>query len=45
MIRLQPFNFSEEKIGMIYIAAPEIPTRLLHRGGQEYEGEEKKKDS
>ena len=45
VIRLQPLNFLEEKINLIYIAAPGIPTRLLHRGGQECEEEEKKKGS
>jgi len=34
VICLQPFNFPEEKIDMICIAAPGVPTRLLHRGAR-----------
>ena len=34
MIRLQPLNFSKEKINLICIAAPGIPTQLLHRGAR-----------
>ena len=31
MIRLQPLNFSKEKINLTHIAALGVPTRLLHR--------------
>jgi len=32
VIRLQPLNFSKEKVDLIYVATPGIPTRFLHRG-------------
>ena len=34
MICLHPLDFSEEKVDLIYIAAPGIPIRPLHRGAR-----------
>ena len=34
VIRLHLLDFSKEKINLIYIAAPGIPTQLLHRGAR-----------
>ena len=34
VICLHPLDFSEEKVDLIYIAAPGIPIRPLHRGAR-----------
>ena len=34
VIHLQLLDFSKEKINLIHIAAPGIPTRLLHKGAR-----------